>query len=64
MMSDLFLKAHCCFVNVFGYFKMNISHTGIKIIHADFIIIIIIMALQPFVEPWPLFQFLDPMHSW
>jgi hypothetical protein len=21
------------------------------------------MALQPFVEPWPLFHFLDPIHS-
>jgi hypothetical protein len=21
------------------------------------------MALQPFVGPWPLFQFLDPIHS-
>jgi hypothetical protein len=28
------------------------------------IIIITIMALQPYVEPWPLFQFLDPIHSW
>jgi hypothetical protein len=27
------------------------------------IIIIIIMALQLFVGPWPLFQFLDPVHS-
>jgi hypothetical protein len=27
------------------------------------IIITIIMALQPFVGPWPLFQFLDPIHS-
>jgi hypothetical protein len=27
------------------------------------IIIIIIMALQHFVEPWLLFQFLDPIHS-
>jgi hypothetical protein len=27
------------------------------------IIITIIMALQPFVEPWPLFQFLDAIHS-
>jgi hypothetical protein len=27
------------------------------------IIIIIIMDLQPFVGPWPLFQFLDPVHS-
>jgi hypothetical protein len=27
------------------------------------IIIIIIMALQLFVGPWPLFQFLDPIHS-
>jgi hypothetical protein len=26
-------------------------------------IIIIIMALQPFVGPWPLFQFLVPIHS-
>jgi hypothetical protein len=25
--------------------------------------IIIIMTLQPFVGPWPLFQFLDPIHS-
>jgi phosphatidylglycerophosphate synthase len=28
------------------------------------IIIIIIMALQSFVWAWPLFQFLDPLHSW
>jgi hypothetical protein len=27
------------------------------------IIIIIIMDLQPFVGPWPLFKFLDPIHS-
>jgi hypothetical protein len=27
------------------------------------VIIIIIMALQPFLGPWPLFQFLDPIHS-
>jgi hypothetical protein len=27
------------------------------------IIIIIIMALQPFVGTWPLFEFLDPIHS-
>jgi hypothetical protein len=27
------------------------------------IIVIIIMALQPFVETWPLFQFLDPIRS-
>jgi hypothetical protein len=26
-------------------------------------IIIIIIAVQPFVVPWPLFQFLDPIHS-
>jgi uncharacterized protein HemY len=27
------------------------------------IIIIIIMVLQPLVVPWPLYQFLDPIHS-
>jgi hypothetical protein len=27
------------------------------------IIIIIVMALQPVVEPWPLFHFLDPIQS-
>jgi hypothetical protein len=27
------------------------------------IIIIIIIALQTFAGPWPLFQFLDPIHS-
>jgi hypothetical protein len=27
------------------------------------IIIIIIIILQPFVGPWPLFKFLDPIHS-
>jgi hypothetical protein len=27
------------------------------------IIIIIIIALQPFVGPWPLLQLLDPIHS-
>jgi hypothetical protein len=26
-------------------------------------VIIINMALQPFVGPWPLFEFLDPIHS-
>jgi hypothetical protein len=26
-------------------------------------IIVIIIALQPFVWPWPLFQFLDPIRS-
>jgi hypothetical protein len=26
-------------------------------------IIIIIMAVQPFVELWPIFQFLDPIRS-
>jgi hypothetical protein len=25
---------------------------------------IITMALEPFVGPWPLFQLLDPIHSW
>jgi hypothetical protein len=34
---------------------------SIVIIHI--IIIIIITALQPFVGPWPLFQFLDPIHN-
>jgi hypothetical protein len=27
------------------------------------VVVIIIMALQPFIGPWPLFQFLDPIHS-
>jgi hypothetical protein len=27
------------------------------------IIIIIIVVPQPFVGPWPLFQFLEPIHS-
>jgi hypothetical protein len=27
------------------------------------IIIIIIMSLKPLVRPWPLFQFLEPIHS-
>jgi hypothetical protein len=26
------------------------------------VLIIIIMVLQNFVGPWPLFQFLDPIH--
>jgi hypothetical protein len=30
---------------------------------AIIIIIIIIIALHPFVGPWSLFQFLDPIHS-
>jgi hypothetical protein len=30
---------------------------------AIIIIIIIIMALQPFVGLWPRFQFLNPVHS-
>jgi hypothetical protein len=32
-------------------------------ISEGYIIIIIIMAVQPFVGPWPLFRFLDPIHS-
>jgi hypothetical protein len=27
------------------------------------IIIIIVIVVQPFVGSWPLFQFLDPIHS-
>jgi hypothetical protein len=34
----------------------------LHIIHI-IIIIIIIIDLQPFVGPWPLSQFLDPIHS-
>jgi hypothetical protein len=33
------------------------------IIIISIIIIIIIIDLQHFVGPWPLFQFLDPIHS-
>jgi hypothetical protein len=36
----------------------------IRIVLCTIIIIIIIMALQPFVGPWALFQFLDPVHGW
>jgi hypothetical protein len=35
----------------------------IIIIITTIITTIIIIALQPVVGPWPLFQFLDPMHS-
>jgi hypothetical protein len=35
----------------------------IIIISIIIIIIIIIMTLQPFVGPWPLFQFIDLLHS-
>jgi hypothetical protein len=35
---------------------------NLSILHKN-CIIIIIMALHPFVEPWPLFQFLNPIHS-
>jgi hypothetical protein len=34
---------------------------GITLFIITIIIIIIIMALQPFVGPWQLFQFLDPI---
>jgi hypothetical protein len=34
-----------------------------KIIIIIIVIIIIMAAIQPFVGPWPLFQFLDPVHS-
>jgi hypothetical protein len=27
------------------------------------IIVIVVIVLQPFVGPWPLFQFLDHIHS-
>jgi hypothetical protein len=40
--------------------------TGINVIlyySVKYTVIIIIMAVQPFVRPWPLFQFLDPIRS-
>jgi t-SNARE complex subunit (syntaxin) len=38
-------------------------HNHLHIYIIIIIIIIIIMVLQPFVGPWPLFQFSDPIHS-
>jgi hypothetical protein len=36
-----------------------------RLLYIIVVIIIIIIAkdLQPFVGPWPLFQFIDPIHS-
>jgi hypothetical protein len=28
------------------------------------VVFVVVMALQPFARPSPLFQFLDPIHSW
>jgi hypothetical protein len=41
------------------------ERTTNEFIETAIIIIIIVttMALQPFVGPWPLFQFLDSLHS-
>jgi hypothetical protein len=39
------------------------TNRSILINHPIIIIIIIIMAVQPFVGPWPLFLFLDYVHS-
>jgi hypothetical protein len=41
---------------------MNQAQHMITVMEISFFIIII-MALQPFVGPWPLVQFLDPIHS-
>jgi hypothetical protein len=38
-------------------------HDKVETPSVGIIIIIIIMALQPFVGPWPLFQYLDPIHG-
>jgi hypothetical protein len=45
------------------YIKLLITITNVRMICLIKYIIIIIMALQPFVGPWPLSQFLDPIHS-
>jgi hypothetical protein len=39
---------------------LNYLRTGTTL---PFTFTFIIMALQPFAGPWPLFQFLDPIHS-
>jgi hypothetical protein len=44
----------------FGWIEFIII---IIIIIIVIVIIIIIMAVQPLVGPWPLFQFLDLLHS-
>jgi hypothetical protein len=41
----------------------NFIDSHIHVLVIIIIIIIIIMPVQPFVGPWPLFQFLDSKHS-
>jgi hypothetical protein len=46
--------------------SLDASFDNIRMLYSTIIIIIIIiiiMALQHYVGPWPLFQFLDPIHS-
>jgi hypothetical protein len=49
------------FKSIFAYCGASISYLTALII--IIIINVIIIALQPFVRPWPLLQVLDPIHS-
>jgi hypothetical protein len=58
-----------------GYFTNTIMTYALPeaVFHIEFticnwlfivvVVIIIIISLQPFVGPWPFFQFLDPIHT-
>jgi hypothetical protein len=39
------------------------SHFTVSIIIIIIVVVVVIMPLQPFVGPWPLFQFPGPAHS-
>jgi hypothetical protein len=58
--SILVCSFFCYFSSLRSFmYTLNVFRFGVIII----IIIIIIMVLQPFVGPWPLLQFLDPLHN-
>jgi hypothetical protein len=42
---------------------LSLQLSGAHIIYCQYRLITIILALQPFVGPSPLFQFLDPIRS-
>jgi hypothetical protein len=46
-----------------GIVRLRTKATEFIIIIIIIIIIIVIVTVQPFVGSWPLFQFLDPIHS-
>jgi hypothetical protein len=61
-MSGLWLKTHNELIGKRETLRID-KLTNLYFSPCMPLIIIIIMALQPFVGPWPLFQFLDPLHN-